>query len=158
MRIIEIQWDGPYKTGQVSQFNGPTDYGLYQIYGSHNIFGSDSLLYIGICEAQHFAQRIKQHDWWTNWESSDVDIYLGRLGGIKQLSNEEWNHAILDAEKLLVFFTSPPYNSSNINKYGDFMDTIVINYRRKHRLPYEVSTLPEQSLIGKPEWKLFEER
>ena len=45
--IIEIGWSGPYDLAQISKLNTNSDYGLYQIYGTHNIFGANTLLYIG---------------------------------------------------------------------------------------------------------------
>ncbi|WP_078183723.1 hypothetical protein [Bacillus wiedmannii] len=46
--LIQILWDGPYNiTDLVKLKNEETDYGIYQIYGNHPIYGNDVLLYIG---------------------------------------------------------------------------------------------------------------
>jgi hypothetical protein len=47
-RIIHIEWEGPYSLSQLDTLNDlRKDYGLYQIYGHHPIYGSNVLLYIG---------------------------------------------------------------------------------------------------------------
>ena len=38
------------------------DYGLYQVYGRHVVFGSGSLLYVGRARDQTFGRRLQQHD------------------------------------------------------------------------------------------------
>ena len=43
-RLIRIKWDGPYDLEQAKCLSGKEDYGMYQIYGRHVIFGKDSLL------------------------------------------------------------------------------------------------------------------
>ncbi len=67
--VIHIEWDGPYRFGEhpshlepVSGLKGPTDYGVYQIYGGHPVYGNSALLYIGMAAAQEFGKRIPQGD------------------------------------------------------------------------------------------------
>lgn len=46
--LIQILWDGPYSiTDLVKLKNEEIDYGIYQIYGNHPVYGNDVLLYIG---------------------------------------------------------------------------------------------------------------
>ena len=46
MTDIHIDWSGPYTYGQAVQLrNGQDDYGVYQIYGTHPIYGADVMLY-----------------------------------------------------------------------------------------------------------------
>jgi hypothetical protein len=40
---------------------GEDDYGLYQIYAHHLVFGSGALVYIGKAQEQTFGVRIAQH-------------------------------------------------------------------------------------------------
>ena len=42
--IIHIDWSGPFSVSDVAAFDGPSDYGVYQIYGAHHVYGSNSLL------------------------------------------------------------------------------------------------------------------
>jgi hypothetical protein len=137
---IEIWWEGPYTKEEVkAKSKGGSSYGLYQIYGTHNISGPNTLLYIGKADRQNFFKRIKQHNW-IDWESSTADIYIGRLGGVKQVDDDEWGGQIDKAERLLIYFCAPPYNSSGLKKYGTIKDTVVLNFNKKNRLPLEVST------------------
>jgi hypothetical protein len=158
MTIIEIEWSGPYTYKEVLNFNKKADYGIYQIYGTHTIFGENSLLYIGKAQDQTFGTRISQHEVWFNEELSELKFFIGRLGGIKPTTEKEWAQGINDAEKLLIFFSSPPYNSQNLNDYGDVSGTIVLNFGKRNRLPMEVSTLYYESDFGKEKWKIFEEK
>lgn len=48
--IIHIEWDGPYNLTQLPDLmNDETDYGLYQIYGSHPVYNSS-----GVCHRPSF--------------------------------------------------------------------------------------------------------
>lgn len=153
---IEILWEGPFSSEEIKNLCNSEDYGLYQIYGTHNIFGSDSLLYIGLANNQTFATRLSQHEYWLEWENSEMKIYIGKLGGIKQISEDEWSELIIKAEKLLIYFAKPTHNSSNLNNYGaNINNTIVINYGRKNRLPMEVSTFYYDSQFWSDDWKPY---
>lgn len=157
LNIIEIEWDGPYVMDEIiEKMDGDTDYGVYQIYGTHNINGPNTLLYIGKVEEQTFSQRFKQHEDWLSWEPSELQVYVGRIGGIKQPDDEDWVQAIADAERLLIYYCAPPYNSSNINKYGDIESTIILNHGKKNALPLEVSTLYEESdYVQSDDWEPY---
>ena len=63
MTVIHVQWDGPFTLEQILELNDDFDYGVYQVYGSHPIYGSDVLLYIGKASQQTFSVRIKQEQW-----------------------------------------------------------------------------------------------
>lgn len=73
--------------------------------------------------------------------------------------DKEWGSEIDIAERLLIYFSSPPYNSKNIKSYGEFgdRDVIVINYKKRHRLPIEVSTCYE-NLVKNLQWKVYERK
>jgi hypothetical protein len=155
--IIEIGWEGPISLDETNKLFNPEDYGIYQIYGTHNLFGSESLLYIGKASQQTFAKRLSQHECWTRNEISEIKLYLGRLGGKENQVTEEWERQIDLAEKLLIFYCSPPYNTQNINWYGDIdVHTIVLNLGKKNKLPLEVSTFWEESSFwDKTVWQYF---
>ena len=72
VKVIELEWDGPHSVEQVSKFFDASDYGLYQIYGTHSVFGPDTLLYIGKAERQFFGTRFSQHSGWFQNEPSDL--------------------------------------------------------------------------------------
>ena len=159
IKIIEIKWDGPFSFEECVDKNCKViGYGIYQIYGTHNILGENTLLYIGKASDQEFGTRIAQHGEWVKHEQNEMKFYLGRLGGETQISDEDWAQSISDAEQLLIYYCSPPYNSKNIHDYGDIERTIVLNFGKKNRIPYEVSTLIEESLfwLGERKWRLYE--
>jgi len=157
IKIIEIQWEGPFSINKISKFNNPSDYGIYQIYGTHTIFGENSLLYIGKAEQQNFCDRFIQHKEWLAKEISNLQVYIGRIGGVKQPNNNIWTESIDSAEKLLIYFCSPPYNFSNINSFGNHKNKVILNFGKKNRLPYEVSTLYNESEFWNESkiWKPF---
>lgn len=160
--IIEIEWEGPLKVKDVVQLEGGADYGLYQIYGTHNVLGPDCLLYIG--KAGPFAARIRAHEKeWIEWEAKQPDVYVGRLGGMRPMTEDkwpEWEDLIDRAERLLIYFCAPPYNSTGLKKYekdGKTRETVVLNFKKRHRLPLMVSTLYENSDVSKEngQWKTY---
>lgn len=67
------------------------------------------------------------------------------MGGTKNISMKEWESQINIAEKLLIFHCSPPYNTTNLNSYGDIKNTLILNFDKKNRLHLEVSTFWEDS-------------
>lgn len=141
VNIIEILWKGPFNTSEVDVMNGVNDIGLYQIYGSHDTHGSNVLLYIGKTTKQTFGKRFVQHkDDWMKWEPSNMEIYLGRLCDVKDLGKE-----IDIAEKLLIYYGSPPYNSYNLIRYDGIPDVLILNIGRKNRIPYAITSLIDQS-------------
>jgi len=62
---IRIKWEGPYSFKEVIEdrmFNSEAmDFGVYQLYGCHPVYGSNVLLYIGKAQDQTFSKRISQH-------------------------------------------------------------------------------------------------
>lgn len=166
MTKIEIWWNGPYTIEEVQEFNADhADFGIYQIYGTHNISGPNTLLYIGKADKQTFAKRIRQHDNWTQWEKNPVQVYLGKLGSDKPLPKyntkawdkycEIWSDEIDCAERLLIFHCKPPYNTQFLQSYGNVHDTIVLNFDKRHRLPMEVSTFLYESSFWEIGWNVY---
>jgi len=44
MQHIHVQWSGPYKYDEVKALRDEfIDYGVYQVYGTHPVYGSDVL-------------------------------------------------------------------------------------------------------------------
>ena len=159
--IIEIYWKGPFKITKIGEKRNK-DYdsgkGIYQIYGTHNIYGPETLLYIGKTQDRTFAERFSEHKEWVEWEPTGVDVYIGKLGGKDKMTESNWgswNNQIDRAERLLIFFCSPPYNSQGLNNYGEMDPTIVLNYGKSMRLPFEASNLDDYCAIGKSGWKEY---
>lgn len=153
--VVEIAWDGPYTPEQItSGMHRPIDYGVYQIYGTHNILGSDTLLYIGRAVDRPFGVRMGEHsEEWIKWEPSNVHVYLGRIGGVDAMKKrrwEEWDDQISKAEKLLIYFCSPLYNSGGIRSLAEMPLTLILNLKRKHRLPVDISNVSTKTCCGEP--------
>lgn len=111
--LIQIQWDGPYKLADLSSLKDEeTDYGIYQIYGKHIVYGENVLLYIGQANQQTFGTRIMQHSYWFE---DDFSIYVGRLSASNAPTDDIWEDEINLAESLLIYVHSPAYNTMNIN-------------------------------------------
>ncbi|HEX5746265.1 MAG TPA: hypothetical protein VFZ09_08470 [Archangium sp.] len=143
-RLVRINWIGPFAPDKVPVNPEYDDnFGLYQIYGIHEVFGPQSLLYIGKAEHLSFAERINQH--LSNWLSSNSDAQV-RLGLLhpKDYKHEpkdwsDWKQLLRDTEALTIFWHTPPYNSRNISHYSG--PTLrVQNFGQRGRLLPEFST------------------
>ena len=63
---IHLAWEGPFRLDNLSKLQDENkDYGVYQIYGRHLVYGSGVLLYIGKASDQTFGKRISQEGWDT---------------------------------------------------------------------------------------------
>jgi hypothetical protein len=137
--VIHIEWEGPFSFNDLNKFNdAKIDFGVYQIYGNHPIYGSDILLYIGKAQEETFFMRLyPDREYWQK----HCGIYLGRLAGDKTPHNEEWSRQIDLAEKLLIYSHSPAYNSSNIASIPDnaLRDVHIFNWFEHRDLLPEVS-------------------
>lgn len=140
--LIHIEWDGPYRLDEIRSLTGSTDYGVYQIYGGHPVYGNAALLYIGLAAGQHFGQRILQEIQWTdNRDAGRVEVYVGRFAGDTTPNDDDWDKQIRLAERLLIFAHSPPMNTQKtLSKLEPELRLVrVLNWAR-HR-----DSLPEVS-------------
>jgi hypothetical protein len=128
VKIIEIEWEGPFTMEEISTKNGSNDFGLYMAYGHHRVYGENVLLYVGKAEQQKFSVRILQHlndDWWGT-----ESIYLGRLGGAESsITFSEWDEQIDYTETKFIQYCLPSWNASKINsrKQYSFNEAIILN-------------------------------
>ncbi|BAF73242.1 hypothetical protein [Sulfurovum sp. NBC37-1] len=159
---IRIEWDGPYSLTDIgydetnenykgkvnpSLCNEYTDFGIYQVYGYHPIYGNDVLLYIGQSAQQTFSKRLSQEGWEFNADSKNIKFYVGRLFAKKQPSSEkEWDKMIDIAERMLIYAHEPARNSSNIlsitrnrAKLKEFENIRIFNYDNYRSLIPEIS-------------------
>jgi hypothetical protein len=140
--IIHIDWSGPHGLNEIASFNGPTDYGIYQVYGAHHVYGGDVLLYIGLVERQTFATRFSQHGWCpANHDAGRLQVYVGRLFGYTTPDDPTWCRYIRLAERLLIHAHKPAENSQK--ELGalepELRNVHVVNWRRYRNLLPEVS-------------------
>src|SRR4029077_1652255 len=107
-----IDWSGPHGLNEIAALSGPTDYGVYQVYGAHHVYGGDVLLYIGLVEQQTFAARFSQHGWFpANHDAGRLHVYIGRLFGFVTPDDSPWCSDIRLAELLLIHAHKPAENS-----------------------------------------------
>jgi hypothetical protein len=160
--IIHLEWEGPLSFAAAKERRGDSDWGVYQIYGCHPLYGSDVLLYIGKAERQYFGQRLSQEDWWQYGpDSKRMTIYLGRLAGPKtQLAPDDntWCRWIDLAERLLIFAHHPAWNAQkNIGRLDAELQNIrVLNWGHYRSLHPEVSGARWTSRFDDPTWRVFE--
>lgn len=129
-REINILWEGPFKLNELISLNDESkDYGIYQIYGGHPVYGTNVLLYIGKAAKQTFCERINQEGWDGNKNAKSLNIYIGRMTG-KTPTNELWCKEIGIAEKLLIYAHEPAFNSQNIKfiPEDDVKDIHIFNW------------------------------
>ena len=149
IEIVNIKWEGPLTFKEAYKKNGPSDYGVYQYYGDHPVYGLDVLLYIGTTSAnrmtpeQTFGKRLKVHDF-EHW-NQNIQIYLGRIcieEGSARPSDEEWSSMIDRAGKLLVYACWPANNSTWITNppgAGRHEKLLILNWGKYRSLLPEVS-------------------
>ena len=155
VKIIEIEWEGPFSMSEIIEKKGETDFGLYMAFGPHRVYGENVLLYVGKAEQQTFATRIPQHgDWWGT-----ESIFLGRLGGSDIISMNEWDELIDYAESKFIQYCLPSWNSSKLNdhKKASFGEAIIFNSGvRLYSIPTVLSdTLFLQSSFIKKTWAAY---
>lgn len=139
MEDIHIDWQGPFSLEQALQFQNRTDYGLYQYYGEHPVYGQNVLLYLGSATKQSLGKRLSQHNWHL-WSATPVEIYVGRLCTEKPIGAMEAQKKLCIAESVLLFSHSPSFNTSNLNSIGyKGNDVRVLNWGRRKSLFPEVS-------------------
>lgn len=142
LKYIHIDWEGPFSYDKITSFrNDRFDYGIYQIYGCHPIYGSDVLLYIGKAQDQTFGQRLSQEGWslW-NRDSARVKVYVGRLSGETTPGTKEWKNQISLVEKLLIYAHGPAANTANLNSIpSECIPLHILNWGQFRDLMAEVS-------------------
>lgn len=114
---IHLYWDGPYKIDDLKKKldDKDKDYGVYQVYGPHPMYGPSVLLYIGLAEYQTFGQRLSQENWPYNQSPRDLKFYVGRISSDLPLCEKKWSELIVAAEKMLIYAHQPSNNTSNKN-------------------------------------------
>jgi len=156
--LIQIQWEGPYKLLDLpSLTNEETDYGIYQIYGNHPVYGNDVLLYIGKADRQTLGKRISQEDWLNTNDSNNAKIYIGRLHGAQNPTEEVWSIEINLAEQLLIFVHKPAYNSRSISSLPDseLQNIHILNWGHHRDLFPEISGLRWTSKLDYLEYETY---
>ncbi|MEO9149837.1 MAG: hypothetical protein ABI212_10795 [Burkholderiaceae bacterium] len=136
---VHINWEGPFTKLEASNLNSTADHGLYQFYGEHLIYGSDTLLYFGKAQELTFGNRISVQNW-DVWSSNTIQIYIGKIFSKSILEEQVWLNQIDLSEKIILQSHGPAFNSSNINKIGYIGEDIrIFNWGTRRLLLPEVS-------------------
>jgi hypothetical protein len=115
-RLVRVFWE--LKTlDEVLKLTGDDDYGLYQVYAQHVVFGPGALVYIGKAVDQTFGRRFKQHKRWLD-DANGVTIRIGQPNDEDYDSDSDWSKCVHDIEALTIHWHSPPYNSKSIQSYN----------------------------------------
>jgi hypothetical protein len=121
---INIWWEGSFSIDDIlndkidsSIYDNTADkIGIYQIYGTHPLYGSDKLLYIGRTQNKNgFKSRLKNR--WVvenGQDTKNIKIYLGTIFSYNEAIKNKENNFIEKAEVLLINALKPAFNSSNI--------------------------------------------
>lgn len=153
--IIDVYWKGPIALNEFKDLKQPESQMLYQIYGHHPVYGSDSLLYIGKTERLNGVKgRIPEHKWIDN-QCDECKIYYASCGEFVdwqtwESSRDEYlkydsskNGIDIDhIESLLIYAHHPSRNSQSIQSLGINIKTHfrVFNTGKRKALERELST------------------
>jgi hypothetical protein len=159
INLVEISWEGPYDINQINDLNDSTHYGIYAVYGTHTIFGMNTLLYIGKAEDRTFGARLPEHqeEWGLVWHHTDLKFYIGRIGSTLPITDDNlWSLMIERAERLMIHYCKPPYNAKDLKNLGeDIKNFTVFNFGKKLNLPAIVSSQWIESSWWGEGWKEF---
>jgi hypothetical protein len=136
----EYGWDNSICTA----YDSSKDYGIYQVYGDHPVYGKNVLLYIGKAKEQTYSTRMKGHtDFDASQASKFTKLYLSYFCKIDDLSEETWGEAIDIVEKVLIRTHFPALNSQDVKGFLDSTtpNVLIYNWGARGSLLPEVSTL-----------------
>jgi len=94
----------------------------------------------------HFRSGSAHDEKWLRWEAEPVSLHFGRVvtSGGDRPSDEKWGQMIDWAEALIIYFCSPAYNNASIRTLHYLEpEIVVVNHRRRGRLPSCITNLPE---------------
>lgn len=150
--IIDAYWEGPYSSINIGENQDLEGHCLYQIYGTHPVYGANTLLYIGRTNRKKIYTRLKEHSW-IDAQSDECQIFVASCGYF--MGWDKWHEdkreryepyqcdsILLSAiESLLIYAHQPSYNSANL-KSTSFakLPFRLFNSGRRAMLNPEIST------------------
>lgn len=143
-KIIFIEWDGPYDFDELEELTDAScDYGLYQIYGAHPVYGEETLLYLDRTTDRVFGARLAEEQpyWEAEGDFHPLHLYVGRLAGAMTPGGDTWGREIDLAARLLIFAHAPVFNGRELGAApdSDLKEVHVINWGAHMDLAPEVS-------------------
>lgn len=166
VEVIVIDWEKIDFNTAENQHWKESDAGLYQVYGNHNSYGKDSLLYIGLTQNTFSGRLLNDDRLLGSFLETTVEPKSIRLGRIVKRNKyketkapeetpENWRRYIEVAEEILIATHVPALNSklgyklSDLEKYNKEDDDkdkkhhhyLIINWGDRGCLLPEVSTI-----------------
>ncbi len=146
-KVYEVVWDGPYECHEENACSKDKGKVLYQIYGSHHLYGRDVLLYIGRTKKAPL-RRILEHEEWIQEEYDKMTVRYGSIrkyGGWRGSKNRQQpyppEHGLIveKIEALLIYANQPAYNSRNKEDAASAKGIRIFNSGKLGHLLPEVS-------------------
>ena len=145
--IYGVCWEEPDNLNEktIAKFEKERkEYVLYQLYGSHHMYGRDVLLYIG--RTENIRLRLKQHErCWTRYEYDTVRFrvaYVKKFNTWEELDKEKYlinSEVVKKIEALLIRAHQPAYNNMNKSSASNSKGVRIFNTGRCGQLFPEVS-------------------
>jgi hypothetical protein len=122
IEIVHLEWkEFPFNDDIYNNFNGKSDYGIYQIYGDHPVYGENILLYIGKAQDQTYSQRLNGHNDFNETHIPKFRrIHLSYFYKTDDVNYKNWGESIDIVERLLINSHFPAYNSQDVKGIIDF--------------------------------------
>ncbi len=158
LKLMQIDWEGPFTLDELNLLTDDShDYGIYQIYGKHLVYGKDVLLYIGKADQQTIGKRVSQENWWDTNDSKHLKIYAGRIAGERTPEEDIWSKEIDLAEKLLINVHKPAYNSKSLTSIPEteLQDIHILNWGDHRDLLPEISGLRWTSKLNHIDYNTY---
>jgi hypothetical protein len=150
IQIIHLLWrEHQWSDDIYKKFNSSEDYGIYQIYGDHPVYGENLLLYIGKAQDQTYSMRLTQHFNGGFITESHIPkftrLHLSYFCKTDGVNNDNWGEYIGLVEKILINAHFPAYNSQEIKGVMDKeqfkKELLIMNWEERGKLLPELSSL-----------------
>jgi len=151
-----VFWEGPYQFSEYEKLKTKRGHVLYQLYGTHPIYGSNVLLYIGLSGLDgrnDIKKRFEDHDNWVVDEYDDMTVRLGSIGIYNDKDWMEWEKlpdeayekpsesTIKNIEALLIYAHQPAYNQKSKGSTKSAKGIRIFNAGKMGQLLQELSYL-----------------
>jgi hypothetical protein len=143
-KMIYLEWDGPYSFDDLEELQDETcDYGIYQVYGMHPVYGAEVLLFLGKTEDRTFGAQLTEEQpyWEAESDFQPINIFVGRLAGQVTPNGDVWAREIDAAARLLAYAHLPVFNGRELGSAPDedLKEIHIINWGNYMDLAPEVS-------------------
>ena len=143
--MYAVFWEGPFDWDKKHKFVKRHHF-LYQIYGTHPVYGRDVLLYIGSTSRDMLA-RLREHKEWVDDEYDAVQVRFGSIREFRSWTQVDKNKSLTKVtpsilghiEALLIYSNQPAYNVRSKSDAALAENIRIFNYGRLGQVLPEVS-------------------